>query len=343
MIGAYLVWKYGFTATEAIAFMRIVRPGSVVGPQQHYMYLKQLEWAKWAAVDELKRSQEANLATTTTTTVTVRQTVVTPATPPAEVDEEDMVAEMTTTTTMTSPLHAPSTPPPAAVPPVTPSRHVAAAAAQAKEIAPPGQPRKTPATKRSSLALEDSDAEDERDDVLPALTTVSAARRMKAKPASARPMGSKTSASERPVRVTRSTAAAAAGNRIDPSLSNPPPPATSKLAKANGQLANKIPRLANGTTARGTAAASRRPRQPPSPVQSRLPTLIQTKRGNHQSAASVQERPVAITTVVKAAQGADWMTSNASAVVVPGSKSERPNLRPVRRRRSSFSSADVVA
>ncbi|EIN10384.1 phosphotyrosine protein, partial [Punctularia strigosozonata HHB-11173 SS5] len=47
LIGAYMIWKYGFTANEAIAFMRIVRPGSVVGPQQHYMYLKQLEWNKW--------------------------------------------------------------------------------------------------------------------------------------------------------------------------------------------------------------------------------------------------------------------------------------------------------
>lgn len=34
LIGAYLIWKYGFTGNEAIAFMRIVRPGSVVGPQQ---------------------------------------------------------------------------------------------------------------------------------------------------------------------------------------------------------------------------------------------------------------------------------------------------------------------
>ncbi|TRM68477.1 protein-tyrosine phosphatase-like protein, partial [Schizophyllum amplum] len=47
LIGAYMIWKYGFTANEAIAFMRIVRPGSVVGPQQQYMYLKQLEWSKW--------------------------------------------------------------------------------------------------------------------------------------------------------------------------------------------------------------------------------------------------------------------------------------------------------
>lgn len=346
MIGAYLVWKYGFTATEAIAFMRIVRPGSVVGPQQQYMYLKQLEWAKWAAVDEMKKTQEAAVAAAATeVAVTVRQTVVTPATPPADADEEDMVPEMTTTTitTTTSSVTVPTTPPPITVPPVTPSRHVAAAAARAKEIAPPGQPRKTPAAKRTSIALEDSDAEDEKDDVLPSLAVAPPIRRMKAKPASTRPTGSRITASERPIRVTRSSTAAAAGKMIDSSLSNPAPPPASRLTKANGQLANKIPRLANGTTARGTAAASRRPRQPPSPVPSRLPTLIPTRRGNHQAAGSVQESPVAIAAVVKAAQAADWMTNNASAVVVPGTKSERPNLRPIRRRRSSFSAADVVA
>eukprot|EP00961_Rhodomonas_salina_P294784 3934862-Rhodomonas_salina.1 len=39
MIGVWLMSKHGFTAREAIAWMRIVRPGSVIGPQQHY-----LEW-----------------------------------------------------------------------------------------------------------------------------------------------------------------------------------------------------------------------------------------------------------------------------------------------------------
>jgi hypothetical protein len=29
-----MIYKYGFTANEAIGFMRVVRPGSVVGPQQ---------------------------------------------------------------------------------------------------------------------------------------------------------------------------------------------------------------------------------------------------------------------------------------------------------------------
>lgn len=31
LIGAYLIYKYGFTAEEAIGFMRIMRPGTCVG------------------------------------------------------------------------------------------------------------------------------------------------------------------------------------------------------------------------------------------------------------------------------------------------------------------------
>ncbi|EKM59647.1 uncharacterized protein PHACADRAFT_114681 [Phanerochaete carnosa HHB-10118-sp] len=362
LIGAYLVWKYNFTASEAIAFMRIVRPGSVVGPQQQYMYLKQLEWAKWAAVDEMKRTEAA------TTAVALRQTVVTPATPPAESDEEEnmnMITELTTTTTMTTTtttsLSIPKTPPPAIVPPVTPARHVAAAQARAKAISPPGQPRKTPAPKRSSLAVEDSDGEKEEADVLPQLGVAPPVRRTRPKPVSAqtRMVGPRITASEqRPTRVTRSTAAAAANKPMVGLASTTTMMTTARtLRSGNGQAPNKIPRLANGAAARNNAASTpavnpttatrRQPRAPPSPVPSRLPTLVPTRRGNHQSTTSVQESPAAIAAVVKAAQAqqqnADWMTNNASQVVEKSSKSERPNLRPIRRRRSSFSAADVVA
>jgi cell division cycle 14 len=40
-IGAYLMSKFHFTAREAIAWLRICRPGSVVGPQQHYLVAKE--------------------------------------------------------------------------------------------------------------------------------------------------------------------------------------------------------------------------------------------------------------------------------------------------------------
>jgi len=44
-IGAYLMKHYRFTAAEVIAWMRICRPGCVIGPQQHF--LKQIEQHMW--------------------------------------------------------------------------------------------------------------------------------------------------------------------------------------------------------------------------------------------------------------------------------------------------------
>ena len=36
-IGAYMMKHYGFTAREAIGWMRVARPGSVIGPQQQFL------------------------------------------------------------------------------------------------------------------------------------------------------------------------------------------------------------------------------------------------------------------------------------------------------------------
>ncbi|OBZ71920.1 Tyrosine-protein phosphatase CDC14 [Grifola frondosa] len=319
LVGAYLIWKYGFTASEAIAFMRIVRPGSVVGPQQQYMYLKQLEWTKWAAADELRKLQSTSLIAATA--------LIAPATPPAEVDDEmDIFIESTTVTAAPSIAVTPATPGP--MPPVTPSKHVAAATAKARAIEPPGQPRKTPAAKR---VASDSDIEDE-DDVLPALGAMPV-RRTKAKPASSRPAGTRISASEqRPTRVTRSAANAAA-RKVGAPLG-------AAKGKPNGQMPNKIPRLANGTSARGTAAAAakdsvsptrttRQLRQPPSPTPSRLPTLVSAKRAHHNSVTqSLHETPTAAAAAAKSAAGGGRVDDQ---------------QRRVRRRRSSLSSVDVVA
>jgi cell division cycle 14 len=38
LIAAYMMRKHGFTASESIGWLRIVRPGSVIGPQQHYLH-----------------------------------------------------------------------------------------------------------------------------------------------------------------------------------------------------------------------------------------------------------------------------------------------------------------
>ncbi|ODV91491.1 hypothetical protein CANCADRAFT_29909 [Tortispora caseinolytica NRRL Y-17796] len=47
LIGAHLIYTYGFTAQECIAFMRFMRPGMVVGPQQHWLYMNQNEFREW--------------------------------------------------------------------------------------------------------------------------------------------------------------------------------------------------------------------------------------------------------------------------------------------------------
>ncbi|KAK9457708.1 dual specificity protein phosphatase [Dipodascopsis uninucleata] len=47
LIGAYLIYAYGFTANEVISYMRFMRPGMVVGPQQHWLYIHQHEFREW--------------------------------------------------------------------------------------------------------------------------------------------------------------------------------------------------------------------------------------------------------------------------------------------------------
>ena len=295
--------------------MRIVRPGSVVGPQQQYLYLKQLEWAKWAAVDEMRKGQTSNPAASIP--------LVTPVTPPAETDDE-VDAMQTTPTRSTVPL-----------PPVTPSRHIAAATAKATSVVPPGQPRKTPNAKR---AAQDSDDEGEADDVLPALGLAPAARKIKAVPSRGI-----TASDQRPTRVTRSTAGAA---MIKKAGTTPAPP--SSPVKPARQGPNKIPRLATTRTtsaAKALAAANAPPIQsrpvrnvdPSSSNPSRLPMLMSSKRPQHTSSLS----DVANLKRTATATSDAWVANNVAAVVVP--KSGRPGLRNVRRRRSSFSSADVIA
>ncbi|ORY26505.1 protein-tyrosine phosphatase-like protein [Naematelia encephala] len=55
LIGAYLIYKYAFSAQEVIGYMRIVRPGMVVGPQQQYLLKNQMKWVGWAARDQALR------------------------------------------------------------------------------------------------------------------------------------------------------------------------------------------------------------------------------------------------------------------------------------------------
>uniref|UniRef100_A0A3P8TTF7 Cell division cycle 14Ab n=1 Tax=Amphiprion percula TaxID=161767 RepID=A0A3P8TTF7_AMPPE len=58
LIGCYLMKHYRFTAGEAIAWIRICRPGSVIGPQQNFLEDKQA--ALWLLGDS-QRSQKGKL------------------------------------------------------------------------------------------------------------------------------------------------------------------------------------------------------------------------------------------------------------------------------------------
>ncbi|KXX80133.1 Tyrosine-protein phosphatase cdcA [Madurella mycetomatis] len=64
LIGAYLIYRHGFTANEIIAYMRFMRPGMVVGPQQHWLHLNQGTFREWWIEERLERKlrKEAALA-----------------------------------------------------------------------------------------------------------------------------------------------------------------------------------------------------------------------------------------------------------------------------------------
>ncbi|MCJ1479266.1 cell division control protein 14 [Lambiella insularis] len=66
LIGAYLIYRYGFTANEIIAFMRFMRPGMVVGPQQHWLHLNQGKFREWWWEDVIKEKLALVLPSTPT-------------------------------------------------------------------------------------------------------------------------------------------------------------------------------------------------------------------------------------------------------------------------------------
>ncbi|TVY24875.1 Tyrosine-protein phosphatase [Lachnellula hyalina] len=70
LIGAYLIYRYGFTANEIIAYMRFMRPGMVVGPQQHWLHLNQGTFREWWVEEQFEEKMKAKLATMAPSTPT---------------------------------------------------------------------------------------------------------------------------------------------------------------------------------------------------------------------------------------------------------------------------------
>ncbi|KAL9604020.1 MAG: hypothetical protein Q9219_000782 [cf. Caloplaca sp. 3 TL-2023] len=69
LIGAYLIYRYGFTANEVIGYMRFMRPGMVVGPQQHWLHLHQGAFREWWWEEKYKQQFLSSLPTTPTKTL----------------------------------------------------------------------------------------------------------------------------------------------------------------------------------------------------------------------------------------------------------------------------------
>ena len=128
LIGAYLIYKYGFTASEVIGFMRLMRPGTCVGPQQHFMYENQMIWYQWGVVDRYAAEHPTILT----------KAVERPITPPT--DDEHLAVPSTSRhpARLATPRQA------------TPHQPGAVGTHGHPHIVPmtvPGQPRKTPGAK----------------------------------------------------------------------------------------------------------------------------------------------------------------------------------------------------
>lgn len=66
LIGAYLIYRHGFTANEIISFMRFMRPGMVVGPQQHWLHLNQGTFREWWVEERVERRLRKEMAAANT-------------------------------------------------------------------------------------------------------------------------------------------------------------------------------------------------------------------------------------------------------------------------------------
>lgn len=99
LIGAYLIYRHGFTANEIIAYMRFMRPGMVVGPQQHWLHLNQGQFREWWFEDKMKAKLAAYLPSTPTKSARQRHVsngqTATPPNPSSQSGKRSALGEIT--------------------------------------------------------------------------------------------------------------------------------------------------------------------------------------------------------------------------------------------------------
>lgn len=103
MIAAWIIKNHGFTAREAIAWLRLVRPGCVIGPQQHF--LSDMSLALAAAKKTASFSSAADLSTekgtSSPSTISSSSSSI-----PAKQDDAHILSSSTRTSTATNPSSA---------------------------------------------------------------------------------------------------------------------------------------------------------------------------------------------------------------------------------------------
>lgn len=106
LIGAYLIYRHGFTANEVIAFMRFMRPGMVVGPQQHWLHMNQGTFREWQYEDTIKAKYEKEAKPSTprglSSKTPMRQSSGQMATPQRSSVQRAALGEITANDTTTS-------------------------------------------------------------------------------------------------------------------------------------------------------------------------------------------------------------------------------------------------
>lgn len=99
LIGAYLIYRHGFTANEIIGYMRFMRPGMVVGPQQHWLHLNQGHFREWWFEDKMKARLAAYLPSTPTKSARRRHVsngqTATPPNPSSQSGKRSALGEIT--------------------------------------------------------------------------------------------------------------------------------------------------------------------------------------------------------------------------------------------------------
>jgi cell division cycle 14 len=74
LIGCYLMKHYLMSAAEAIAWIRVARPGSILGPQQHFMEEKQS--SLWVEGQRIRDQQQQNATCDSAHTISCLTTIV---------------------------------------------------------------------------------------------------------------------------------------------------------------------------------------------------------------------------------------------------------------------------